>query len=479
MLDGNRTAGGKGGAIMRSRIDDVRARIQDIACLVLAIPVARWALTMQRHLEPLPPFVEYAPFLGATVLLWLATTWFFQLYVSFRTSSVWPELGRIVKALLAVAVVHGAAIYFLGLHVEASRLFFGAFYATALVLLAGSRFMLRAAVHRARRGGLNSRVFAVVGSGDLADDVVSTVADHPEWGLVFAGHIVEEGASMAPEKLLGTVPQIGQILDDNVIDEVIFALPRDRLASAQDAFRNCQERGASARVCLDLFELDGARAVLGDLDGLPMLSFSRAPSEGVALLLKRAFDVVSSVAALVLFSPVILATAIAVRLESPGPVLFRQVRVGKNGRPFRMFKFRSMRMDAEDRLEALRLQNEASGPVFKMRNDPRITRVGGFIRRYSIDELPQFLNVLSGEMSVVGPRPPVPAEVRQYERWQRRRLSVKPGITCTWQVSGRSDVSFDRWMELDLAYIDSWSFWQDVRICFETIPAVVTSRGAR
>jgi lipopolysaccharide/colanic/teichoic acid biosynthesis glycosyltransferase len=144
-----------------------------------------------------------------------------------------------------------------------------------------------------------------------------------------------------------------------------------------------------------------------------------------------------------------------------------------------MYKFRSMRVDAEDRLAALQQQNEASGPVFKMRNDPRVTRVGGFIRRYSIDEVPQFLNVLSGEMSVVGPRPPVPAEVRQYERWQRRRLSVKPGITCTWQVSGRSDVSFDRWMELDLAYIDSWSFWNDVRICFQTIPAVLTSRGAR
>ncbi len=464
---------------MRSRIDDGRVRILDIACLVLAIPVARWAQTIPPHPDPLLPFAGYVPFLGATLLLWLAATWFFQLYVSFRTRSVWPEVGRIVKALLAVAVVHGAAIYFLRLPGEVSRVSFTAFFATALVLLAGNRFLLRAAVRRARRGGLNSRVFAVVGSGDLAHDVVSTVADHPEWGLVFAGHIVEDGASVAPEVLLGSVSQIGQILDDNVIDEVIFAVPRDRLTSVQEAFLNCQERGAAPRVCLDLFEVDGARAVLGDLDGLPMLSFSRAPTDEVALLLKRAFDVVSSSAALVLFSPVILATAIAVKLESPGPVFFRQVRVGKNGRPFRIVKFRSMRADAEDQLASLRLQNEASGPVFKMRKDPRVTRVGAFIRRTSIDELPQFLNVLSGEMSVVGPRPPVPAEVRQYERWQRRRLSVKPGITCTWQVSGRSDVSFDRWMELDLAYIDSWSFWQDVRICFKTIPAVLSSRGAR
>ncbi len=143
-----------------------------------------------------------------------------------------------------------------------------------------------------------------------------------------------------------------------------------------------------------------------------------------------------------------------------------------------MLKFRSMHVDAEARLESLRAQNEASGPVFKMRNDPRVTRVGAFIRRTSLDELPQFLNVLAGEMSIVGPRPPVPAEVKQYQRWQRRRLSVKPGITCTWQVSGRSNISFDQWMKLDLEYIDTWSLWKDIQICFRTVPAVLLSRGA-
>jgi exopolysaccharide biosynthesis polyprenyl glycosylphosphotransferase len=365
------------------------------------------------------------------------------------------------------------------MHEEVSRLVFTMYFTVAFALLASSRILLRAAVHRLRRGGRNSRVFAVVGSGNLAAEVVAVVADHPEWGMVFAGHIVEEGAPVARAERLGSVAQIGQILDDNVIDEVIFAVPRDGLASVQEALLDCQERGAAARVCLDLFEIEGTRAELGELDGLPMLSFSRAPTDDVALLLKRAFDVCTSAVALLVFSPVMLVAAVAVKLESPGPVFFRQVRVGKSGRHFRMYKFRSMRADAAERLASLRHQNEASGPVFKMRNDPRVTRVGAFIRRHSIDELPQFLNVLSGEMSVVGPRPPVPAEVRQYERWQRRRLSVKPGITCTWQVSGRSDISFDRWMELDLAYIDSWSFWHDVQICFQTIPAVLTSRGAR
>ena len=173
------------------------------------------------------------------------------------------------------------------------------------------------------------------------------------------------------------------------------------------------------------------------------------------------------------------ALALAIKLDSPGPVFFRQRRVGLQGRTFDIFKFRSMYLDAEERLESLRAQNEMSGPVFKMKNDPRITRVGRFIRRTSLDEFPQFWNVLRGEMSVVGPRPPLPSEVRQYKRWQRRRLSVKPGITCVWQISGRNNIDFDRWMQLDLEYIDQWSLWNDIQICLKTIPAVLGSRGAQ
>jgi exopolysaccharide biosynthesis polyprenyl glycosylphosphotransferase len=215
------------------------------------------------------------------------------------------------------------------------------------------------------------------------------------------------------------------------------------------------------------------------MDGIPMLAFVRTPTDVVALALKRAFDIVASALALAVLSPVLAAVAVAVKLESPGPVLFGQRRVGRNGRAFRMLKFRSMYVDAEARLDALRAQNEMSGPVFKMRNDPRVTRLGRFLRRSSLDELPQFWNVLKGEMSVVGPRPPVPSEVHEYKRWQRRRLSVRPGITCIWQISGRSNVDFDRWMELDLQYIDSWSLAGDIAICLKTIPAVLSARGAR
>ena len=468
---------------MKNRVVDGTVRLLDILCIAVAVPAAYWT----RDLLPvntrgsLVPLSDYWPFLVFSMLLWIGATWFFQVYESFRTRSVWPEIGRITKALVAVALVQVAAIFFLRLAEDVSRLFFGTFFVLAFALIVGNRAILRQIARSARRSGHNTRVFAVVGSGDLAHDVVATVADHPEWGLQFAGHVLldEGGRASAPSELvLGSVSQLGQILDDNVIDEVIFAVPRERLSSVEGAFRLCQEQGAGARVCLDLFDVGGAHVALGELDGLPMLSFNRAPTDEVALLFKRAFDVVSSAIALALFSPVLVAAAVAVKLESPGPVFFRQTRVGKNGRPFTMLKFRSMHIDAEARLDSLRALNEVSGPVFKMKNDPRVTRVGSFMRRTSLDELPQFLNVLAGEMSIVGPRPPVPAEVRQYQRWQRRRLSVKPGITCTWQVSGRSDISFDQWMELDLAYIDTWSLWQDVRICLRTVPAVLLSRGA-
>jgi exopolysaccharide biosynthesis polyprenyl glycosylphosphotransferase len=233
-------------------------------------------------------------------------------------------------------------------------------------------------------------------------------------------------------------------------------------------------------VGLDILPPASHHFAMEELEGIPLLSFTHASENDVlALAAKRAFDVVVSATALLIHAPVIAALAVAIRLDSPGPVFFRQRRVGKNGREFTLFKFRSMRVGAEDELAHLRRHNEMAGPVFKMREDPRVTRVGRLLRRTSLDELPQFWNVLRGEMSVVGPRPPLPSEVRLYQRWQRRRLSMKPGLTCTWQVSGRSDVDFERWMELDLAYIDGWTLWRDVVILLRTIPAVLLGRGAR
>ena len=198
----------------------------------------------------------------------------------------------------------------------------------------------------------------------------------------------------------------------------------------------------------------------------------------MSLALKRVMDIAGGLVGIILFGPLMLATAIAIRFESRGPIMFRQTRAGRNGRKFTMLKFRSMVVDAEEKKAALMHLNEMGGPVFKIKHDPRITRVGRFIRKTSIDELPQFFNIFMGDMSLVGPRPPLPAEVEQYEPWQRRRLSVKPGLTGAWQVSGRNQIDFEEWMQLDLDYIDNWSLWLDIKIIFKTVPTVLFHKGA-
>jgi len=335
----------------------------------------------------------------------------------------------------------------------------------------------------ARRRGYHVRRYAVIGSGEMARAVVETISRHPEWGLELAGHVAESGA-LTHGKVLGSLDDFARILEEHVIDEAIVALPHERMSvhggDVERAVLLCEEQGVAARISLDVLRYSGSsRMQVSDLDGLPMLCFTRTPEGALALWAKRAFDM--GVAGLVLLftAPVFLAVAAAIRLDSRGPVFFRQRRVGLNGRDFTMMKFRSMHAGAEQGLEGLRASNEMSGPAFKMKNDPRVTRFGRFLRKTSLDELPQFINVLRGEMSVVGPRPPIRAEVQQYQRWQRRRLSVRPGIPCTWQVSGRNDIDFDRWMKLDLEYIDRWSLWSDLSICLRTIPAVLTARGAQ
>ena len=244
---------------MKNRVVEGTVRLLDLLCIAAAAPAAHFL----RNVLPvkvrgeLAPISDYWPFLALTLLLWVTTTWFFQVYESFRTRTIWPELGRIARALGTVAVVHIAAIFFLHLHEEASRLFFVSYFVIAFAALAANRVILRGVAHTARRSGRNTRVFAVVGSGDLAQEVIHTVEGHPEWGMLFAGHVIEgEGSGIArPELVLGTIAQLGQILDDNVIDEMIFAVPRERLAHVEGAFRLCQEQGAHARVCLDLFDV--------------------------------------------------------------------------------------------------------------------------------------------------------------------------------------------------------------------------------
>ena len=464
-----------------SRLLEAVLRFLDAGALLLAMPLA---FELRASFPPAYgvrfSMDQHGLVLAGSLLAWFTTSWLFGVYDTYRTRPLGAELGRIARSLLVtwLAVV---AVAFLEQGYDLSRLALILYLPLSLALVGGGRTALRLAARGARRRGLNTRFFAVVGSGEIAEDVVCSVAAHPEWGYSFAGYVLEDEA--VPETcdvpVLGRVRDLGRLLEDRVLDEIFFAVPRHHLDRVHGAVRLCEEQGVSFRVCLQLFEDSASRMTLSDLAGLPTLSFSRTPSDELALAAKRAFDVLASGLALLLLAPVLAAVATLIRLDSRGPVLFRQKRVGLNGREFTLFKFRSMVQDAEARLETLRSRNEMSGPVFKMARDPRVTRIGAFIRRTSLDELPQFWNVLRGEMSIVGPRPPLPSEVHRYQRWQRRRLSVKPGITCTWQISGRNEIDFDRWMELDLAYIDQWSLWGDIQICLKTIPAVLMTRGAR
>lgn len=294
------------------------------------------------------------------------------------------------------------------------------------------------------------------------------------------GHLVtadEPAAARNTGAVLGSLDRLAELLDRQVVDEVYFALPLERLASVLSAVRHCEEVGVIAHVLAES-PLCHTRPAVEDFHGLPMLAYARTRHSAEALLVKRLMDVAFSALAIVGFGPVMLLCALLIRSTGPGPVLYRQQRVGLNGRLFRMLKFRTMTPDAEQRLGEVAHLNEATGPVFKARRDPRITRIGAWLRKYSLDELPQFFNVLRGDMSLVGPRPPIPEEVAEYDRWQRRRLSMRPGLTCLWQVRGRHRIPFDEWMRLDLQYIDHWSLGLDIRILARTVLTVLAGTGA-
>lgn len=304
------------------------------------------------------------------------------------------------------------------------------------------------------------------------------------------GYLDDDGAERPRNPDLDEVPRLGgvdalpSVLSEYRVGEVLVTLPiQSQRESIERTLRVCRERDVPVLLPGEFFAHDAeeiySRQTSGDSDTSRFrVDLDRVPARLTSRVFKRLLDLFLAGTAVFLLSPIIVVIALLVKLTSPGPVFFRQVRSGVHNRPFIAFKFRSMRPDAEAQLAELMNMNEVKPPVFKMRNDPRLTRVGKLLRRTSLDELPQLFNVLRGEMSLVGPRPPVPGEVAQYSYAQRRRLSMKPGLTCIWQVSGRSEIPFDQWMEMDLAYIDQWSLWLDVKLLTLTIPAVLSGRGA-
>ena len=321
----------------------------------------------------------------------------------------------------------------------------------------------------------------IIGIGPLGRHTGLEIRERGGNRFVF-GHL--RFADEAPHErlhaeLLGTSDDLEELLKKHVLTEVYIAGNLDsHRAEMQAAIRVLERFGIPFALPASGFRFGRARPEHERAVADGYIHYLSVRSKPIQMLVKRAFDTAASFLALTLLSPLLLVVGILIKLTSRGPIFFRQQRVGLHGRPFHMLKFRSMVANAEDLKARLAALNEQGGPVFKIRSDPRITTVGRFIRKYSIDELPQLLNVLRGEMSIVGPRPPIPSEVSKYEAWQRRRLSVRPGLTCVWQVSGRNEISFEEWMYLDMQYIDHWSLAQDFQLILKTVPVVFTGRGA-
>lgn len=351
-----------------------------------------------------------------------------------------------------------------------------------VVLLLVRVWAMRHFKQQVKSGKKKLRVL-VVGTRTRAQELVKALQKQVIWGIKVVGFVDPDPTCLGQEILgvpvIGTVENMHECLKNNVFDEVIVAIPRSLLEDAEPIVMACEEEGVRLRFMADIFNVQVARISLSQLQGIPLLTMEPVSQDPQQLFAKRVFDLILTSLALPFLMPLFLFVAIAIKVDSPGPAVFVQQRVGLRKRIFPMLKFRSMFVDAEEKFKDIEHLNEAEGPVFKIANDPRVTRVGRFIRRTSIDELPQLINVLRGEMSLVGPRPMSLRDVDLFDRGeQRKRFSVQPGLTCLWQISGRSNLPFEKWLELDLEYIANWSFWLDVKILFKTIPAVLKSSGA-
>ncbi|MEO8595109.1 MAG: sugar transferase [Candidatus Solibacter sp.] len=365
---------------------------------------------------------------------------------------------------------------------DLSRFFLVLFSCYAWVLLVLFRLTAGRVVGVIRREFAAPHYVMVVGTGERAIRMARGLEKSSEYGIRLRGFLAEQPGAPGEIQLrahykvlpIGDLPSI---LRQHVVDEVIFAVASESLSELEEVFLMCDEEGVRTRVAVDFFPHVNSSVSLDRFGETPLLTFSAAPYDEIRLLLKRVTDVLVAAAGLIVLSPLMVAITLLIRLTSPGPAVFRQVRCGLNGRLFLFYKFRSMVENAEELKKDFEHLN-VRGTAFKIPGDPRLTPIGRYLRKFSIDEWPQLWNVFRGDMSLVGPRPAVPGEVEQYKRWQRRRLRMRPGLTCLWAISGRDNVDFETWMKMDMQYIDNWSLALDWKILLQTIPRVLTGRGA-
>src|SRR5580692_5098764 len=465
-------------------------KLFDMAVVVLAFGLAAIPTSGVGHTVSMADFLSMRVKVGncfiflGLIILWHALFSMSGLYASRRLSGRIAEVTDIIKATsLGTLCLAGVSMLF---HIRmATPAFAVVFWAFSTLMLICSRLMMRAVLVQTRLHGRNLRHMLIVGSNARAVQFADKIQARPELGYRVIGFADQpwdgiDQLSKSGYSLACNLEGLPDFLRKSVVDEVVIALPiRSFHDHASRIAGLCEEQGILSRLLTNIFNLKLAHSRAEVLEGDSWITHSTGVSEGWPLVLKRILDFVVALVTVVIIFPVMLVVAMLIKFTSPGPVLFPQKRVGHNKRKFTMYKFRTMVVDAEKQMEQLQHLNEVSGPVFKIKDDPRITPIGKFLRKTSIDELPQLFSVLKGDMSLVGPRP---LPVRDYEGfnedWQRRRFSVKPGITCLWQVNGRSGISFNQWMLLDLKYMDEWSLWLDLKILAQTVPAVMRGAGA-
>ena len=458
----------------------------DALFIILAFGLAYWIrydLQWIRMVEPAfqVPFSVYIPSIASLAIILLLVYWSEGVYRHRRGAGFFEEFYLIFRGTV-VGIATMIVIVFLTMPNFYSRLIFIYTGIIILILIGASRAIEVAVVSSRYRRGIGVERVLIVGAGEVARSVMRTAVARPDFGYRIVGFVdddpIKAQTDIGRYPALGTTERLDDLLQGDGIDVVISTLPWHSHEKILQIMNACDSHDVQVRIVPDLYQIALGNVVVENLNGIPLLGFRAPVLRDWQVAYKRAADILISSVSLIVLSPLLLLVELAIRIDSPGPVIFRQTRVGKGGKQFTCLKFRSMYVDAEARMAELQQRNEATGPIFKMRNDPRRTRVGGLLRRASIDELPQLWNVLKGEMSIIGPRPPLPSEVAKYAPWHLRRLDIAPGITGLWQVSGRSNLTFDEMVLLDIFYIENWSPFLDLRILLRSVPAVLFGSGA-
>ncbi len=465
-------------------------KFSDVALLVGSFIVAAVASLRSSGAVSLAQFlsmrisVRNLVLFAGLLLLWHSLYSLLGLYESKRLSHLRAEARDVLKAtsLATVALLLVGSLFSLSVN---HPLFLGVFWLASTSTALLSRRTMRFLLEQIRLRGRNLRQILIVGTNSRALQFAKTLEAHPALGCRILGFVDQDWPGMEEfhKTSYTNVCDLNGFLSflrESVVDEVVIALPiKSSYYEAARIAALCGEQGITTRFLSDLFDLKLARAKAEYVDYDSLITIHAGAPQGRTVFVKRFLDILISLSCIICFAPIFLITAILIKLTSPGPVFFVQKRLGLNKRVLSVYKFRTMVQGAEEKQAGLEHLNEVTGPVFKIKNDPRITAIGSFLRKTSIDELPQLFNVLKGDMSLVGPRPLPLRDYRGFDKdWHRRRFSIRPGITCLWQISGRSTVQFDRWMELDMEYIDRWSVWLDLEILLRTVTVVLKGSGA-